>query len=53
VGIFNRRMGQLLRFAALVATNDCVAPAYGTQTLADYFAGRVTNKVLNENRAAS
>ena len=36
-GLFNRRMGDLLRFAILVATTHCVAPLRGTQRLGDYF----------------
>jgi uncharacterized protein YbjT (DUF2867 family) len=37
IGVFDRRMGELIEFAAAVATNDCVAPAHGTQRLLDYF----------------
>ena len=34
---FNRRVSELLEFAAKVATTDCVAPTMGSQHLADYF----------------
>ncbi len=36
-GLFNRRMGELLRFAILVSTHHCVAPAAGQQRLREYF----------------
>lgn len=36
-GVFNRRMGELLRFVILASTRPCVAPARGTRTLAPYF----------------
>lgn len=36
-GLFNRRMGELLRFAILVSTHHCVAPATGQQRLREYF----------------
>jgi uncharacterized protein YbjT (DUF2867 family) len=35
------RMGELLAFAGRVSAVDCVAPAYGTRTLADYFREQV------------
>jgi len=39
-GLFNRRMGEFLRFMQLVATHPCVAPTPGTRRLLDHFRGR-------------
>lgn len=38
IGALHPRMGELLEFAACVATTDAVAPVRGTRRLADYFA---------------
>jgi uncharacterized protein YbjT (DUF2867 family) len=36
-GVFNRRMGELLRFVILASTRSCVAPTAGTRALGPYF----------------
>lgn len=36
-GLFNRRMGELLRFVILASTHRSVAPALGKRRLSDYF----------------
>lgn len=40
VGLFNRRMGELLAFAIAVSTNDCMAPERGRRKLSDYLRER-------------
>jgi uncharacterized protein YbjT (DUF2867 family) len=37
VGAFHPRLGELIAFAAAASTNECVAPQYGQDKLADYF----------------
>jgi uncharacterized protein YbjT (DUF2867 family) len=37
IGVFQPRLGQLIEFAAAVSTQDCIAPVFGTDRLADYF----------------
>jgi len=39
-GLFNRRMGEFLRFIELAATHPCVAPLSGTRRLLDHFTAR-------------
>jgi len=39
-GLFNRRMGEFLRFFVLAATHSCVAPTPGSRRLFDHFAAR-------------
>jgi uncharacterized protein YbjT (DUF2867 family) len=39
-GLFNRRMGEFLRFIVLAATHRCVAPIVGKRRLLDHFAER-------------
>jgi uncharacterized protein YbjT (DUF2867 family) len=41
-GVFNRRMGELLRFVILASTHRCVAPSIGKRRLEDYFRARAT-----------
>ena len=36
IGLFNRRLGELIRFMTRASTHACVAPALGTRRLADY-----------------
>lgn len=44
-GLFDKRMGDLMRFAAQVSSTDCVAPQVGQQHLRDYFQALAkTNK---------
>jgi len=38
VGAFHPRLGELIAFAAAASTNECVAPRYGRDTLANFFA---------------
>lgn len=42
-GLFDPRMGDLMRFAAQVSSSDCIAPAVGSQRLKDYFADLARN----------
>jgi uncharacterized protein YbjT (DUF2867 family) len=37
IGVFQPRLGELVEFAAAVSTQDCIAPVFGTDRLADYF----------------
>ena len=37
--VVHPRIGQFAKFAALLARHDSIAPALGTRTLTDYFAG--------------
>jgi hypothetical protein len=43
VGAFHPRLGELIAFAAAASTNECVAPQYGRDTLADFFT-RLSSK---------
>lgn len=37
---FHRRLSHAIEFFATVSTHDAIAPAYGTRTLAEFFAAR-------------
>lgn len=37
VGMWQPRLSELIEFAAAVSTQDCIAPAFGTDGLSDYF----------------
>lgn len=49
-GLFNRRMGELLRFVILVSTHRSVAPALGKRRLLDYFHTHAKKEPLVSNR---
>lgn len=50
-GLFNRRVGEFLRFMQLAATHSCVAPPLGKRHLQEYFAQRA--KTLRASRSST
>jgi len=46
-GLFNRRMGEFLRFIVLAATHSCVAPTPGNRRLLEHFTVRAKALAAN------
>jgi uncharacterized protein YbjT (DUF2867 family) len=41
LGLFHRRLGEMMRFAIEVSAEDAIAPAFGKHTLLDYYRERL------------